>query len=335
MSKRLLFIMMILLSALLAGCTLTEKEVDISEYYPLIKDTEYIYEGEGNEFASLKVVASFASDDKIQLHTDNGGTSTIDIYEINDTEIKLIYTKSESYYHFNLLDTASNTSEVILKEPLKVGTTWTLNDGSKRTITSINEKVTTDIGEYTTIKVVKEKDNDITEEYFAKDVGLVKRISKFDTFEVSSTLSEINKNKEVTQVVSFYYPNLDENKYYFKNVNISLKTNEDVIPKLFENYKNTPSNVGTVISNNTKINDVYFKDDIIYVDFNEAFVNEMNAGSLYESMILQSVANTFSQYFNTDKVIITIDDELYESGHVAFKEGEFLTPKLDNIEEIK
>lgn len=63
---------------------------------------------------------------------------------------------------------------------------------------------------------------------------------------------------------------------------------------------------------------------MVYIDLNKAFVTEMNAGSRYESMILQSIANTFGHYYNSDKVVLTIENKLYESGHVAMKKGEYL-----------
>jgi hypothetical protein len=51
----------------------------------------------------------------------------------------------------------------------------------------------------------------------------------------------------------------------------------------------------------------------------------MNAGSSYEAMILQCVADTFGGYYYADRVLLTIDNALYESGHIAFEQGEYLT----------
>ena len=46
-------------------------------------------------------------------------------------------------------------------------------------------------------------------------------------------------------------------------------------------------------------------------------------------MILDCIANTFSGYYYTDKVILTIDGTLYSSGHFVFGEGEFLQANAD------
>jgi hypothetical protein len=68
---------------------------------------------------------------------------------------------------------------------------------------------------------------------------------------------------------------------------------------------------------------------MVYIDLNSAFEKEMNAGSGYEALVLQSVANTFGVYYGANKVLLTIDNKLYESGHIALKKGEYLEVKVD------
>jgi uncharacterized protein involved in tellurium resistance len=74
---------------------------------------------------------------------------------------------------------------------------------------------------------------------------------------------------------------------------------------------------------------------MVYIDLNKDFVTEMNAGSGYESMILQSIGNTFGKYYNSQKVILTIDNNPYESGHIVMKKGEYIKVKYDDAVEIK
>ena len=50
----------------------------------------------------------------------------------------------------------------------------------------------------------------------------------------------------------------------------------------------------------------------------------MNAGAALEGLILQSLANTFGWYFQTDKVQLTVNGGPYESGHYLFSSGEYL-----------
>ena len=61
----------------------------------------------------------------------------------------------------------------------------------------------------------------------------------------------------------------------------------------------------------------------------------MNAGSQYEAMILQSITNTFGQYYETDRVIVTVEGVLYESGHILLEEGDFFETDYSNIAEVQ
>ena len=72
----------------------------------------------------------------------------------------------------------------------------------------------------------------------------------------------------------------------------------------------------------------------MYIDLNQAFLTEMMQDRDMEAMILQSIANTFGQYYNAQKVYLTIDNKLYESGHISMKKGEFfqVEPIEDSIE---
>ncbi|WP_224037119.1 GerMN domain-containing protein [Clostridium gelidum] len=54
-------------------------------------------------------------------------------------------------------------------------------------------------------------------------------------------------------------------------------------------------------------------------------VSEMNVGAVYESMILQSITNTLGTYYGVEKVYITIEGELYGSGHIIKEKGETFT----------
>ncbi|MGM7636662.1 GerMN domain-containing protein [Bacillus sp. Hm123] len=159
-----------------------------------------------------------------------------------------------------------------------------------------------------------------------KDVGLVKPVLQSGEMGVSPSLSESEENVPLVQEVRFFYPNIEADGLEYKTKKISFMTNDIMRKKLEEAYKQpVDPSLGKVFSKNTTINSLYLnKDSIVYIDLNQAFMNEMNAGAGYESLILQSVANTFGQYYNVEKVILTIDGDLYESGHISMEKGEYL-----------
>lgn len=312
-----------------SGITGNAQVLKIQDYFPLKENVHYTYQGEGNEYAAYSVYVDYISEGKVQQRVNNGGTELAKVLEIKDGKLSKIFSRGEAYYRENLLNAQSTDTEVLLKEPLAKGTTWTLKDSRVRKIASISAQVTTPAGSYRAIEVVTEGPNDKTTDFYAKDVGLVKSVFSSEGTEVSSSLSKIEENVPFVQKISFFYPNVNDNKLFEATKEISFKTNDITKQKLELAYKEpAPVNTSKVFSPNTKINSLYLnQDNVVYLDLNSAFLTEMNAGSGYESMILQSLANTFGKYYGSDKVNLTIDNELYESGHILLKKGEYLQVK--------
>ena len=335
-----LFFGLMLLLGLLSGCGVPNDPkpiaLNIEDYYPIQENVRYVYEGIGNEYASYDVYIDYTSDDKIQQRVDNGGTVIARVIERKNGKLTRSLSRGETYHRENYLEVRDDTVEVLLMEPLEEGTTWTLNDGRKRSITNISADVTTPLGDYKAIEVVTEGPNDITTDYYAKDVGLVKSIFTSEGSEVSSSLKEIEEDASHVQVIQFYFPNMNDSKIYFKNKEVSFRTNDITSQILEEAYKGAiVDNLGEVFTTNTKINNLFLSNENkVMIDLNAAFVSEMNAGAQYESMILQSIANTFGQYFNAEEVVLTIENKPYESGHIEMKEGESIKVDLENAIEL-
>ena len=314
----------------------TQNILTIKDYYPFHEDSEYIYEGTGNEFAAMNVWTDFSdvSNNRIQTRTENGGTSTIKVVEIKDGKLSIITSIGESYYRDNLLTTeASDKSEVLLMEPLVKGTQWTLPDNSKRYISNTDVKIETPSGTYQALEVMTERTDSLTMDYYAPKVGLVKTVFKTGDSEISSTLKEIKADTPYTQVVEFYYPNQDE-KMYAEQKTLTFHTN-DITSTIIEaaiREEATKKSSLPLIGPNTKINSMYLgKDNIAYIDFTKDLVKDMNAGAGYEALILQSITNTLGNYYGVQKVYISMDNKPYESGHILLKEGETFTVNMDKV----
>ena len=312
------------------------EDLVIEDYFPINENVRYVYEGNGNEYASYNVYIDYTSENKIQLRIDNGGTVRSEVIEVKDGKVKRILSKPETYYRENFLK-KTGEEEVLLMEPLKNGTSWTLKDSSLRKITNTSADITTPLGSYKAIEVVTESKDGKTSDYYVKNIGLVKSVFIFGDNEVTSSLSNIEENASLVQNVSFFYPNINDDKTYYENKEVTFKTNDITKKVLFDAYKDTMrSKANKEFSNNVNINSLYLNQDgMVYVDLNEVFMKEMNAGALYESMILQSIANTFGKYYNSEKVILTIDNKLYESGHILMNKGEYLKVNYDNAIEVK
>lgn len=348
MKRTLLIFTLSLLLSILTGCTnsnniknntsnannsgntnTSSQPLKVKDYYPIKENVKYTYVGNGNEYASYNVYIDYTSGDKVQQRVNNGGTEAVKVVEVKDGKVTRMLSRGEVYYRENLLAVKDSDNEVLLMEPIMKGTTWKLKDSSTRTITDISADVTTPEGNFKAVEVVTEGTNGKTYDYYAKDVGLVKSVFVAGNTEISSALSKIDENVSLVQKVSFYYPNINDNKIYYIDKDVSFKTNDitkQVLAAAYKDLKN--SSLWQVFSKNTKINSLYLnKDNMVYIDLNKAFLTDMNAGSGYEGMIIQSIANTFGKYYNSRKVILTIDDKPYASGHILMKKGQYIEVK--------
>ncbi len=311
----------------------TPQSASLKDYLAYQENTKYVYEGEGNEYASFTTYVDYMSEGKVQLRTNNGGTETVRVLGIENGQLIQLLAQGETYYRENLTGSPKLDSkgEVLLKEPLEKGTTWTLPDKRKRTITGVDVEVTTPAGTYKTIEITTEGEDSAVLEYYAPKVGLIQSVFKgTEGYEVSSTLSKLEKDTPLVQTLTVYYPNIDEEKLRTTNVQLSFKTNDITKDILAKELKKQAADRGRLIGENVKIQSLYLNQDgRVYVDFSKELVTEMNAGSGYEGKILQSIVNTIGDYYDVSEVYLTLDNKPYSSGHIEMKKGEFFKVTKD------
>ena len=322
------------------GSNNIEETLTVEDYYPFIENRRMYYEGIGNEYASEEVYVDFIEDNKIQLRSSNGGTVVAKVVEVSDTEIKQLNSKEEFYYRQNIISEVSqvNKEEILLKEPLIVGTTWQTSNGGKKSITAIDKEISTPYGSFSAIEVTREDEEFQIKEYYAKNIGFVKSIFISNGSEISTSLAKIEEKSEL-QNMKFYYPISEETKFVikYKTIPVYFDTNDTIDDKILENYKDyLPDNGVVLMSANTKINKLYLdtNQNIVYIDLTHKFIEEMNAGGESESLILQALTNTLGNYFNVDKILLTIDGENYASGHIELDKDEVLYVDYSDIDEI-
>lgn len=312
-----------------------EAERTAADYFPIKENVNYVYEGKGNEFAGYTAYTEYTSEDRIQQRIDNGGTVAARVYEVKDGRVIRMLSKGEVYYRENMLEQSDGKEEVLLMDPLEKGATWTLKDGSQRTITGTSAEVKTPMGSFSCIEVVTESNDSATIDYYAKDIGLVRTIFQSGGMEVSSTLKSMEEDAVRTEKIRLYYPDIDSGKLYYQEKEVTWRTNDDTAGILEEAYKEAvDEDFGAVLPTGAAIRSLSLdEDNKVRLDFNSAFLTDMNAGAAYESMILQCIANTFGNYYNSEGVILTIEGEPYESGHIKMEEDEAIPVKLEGIKE--
>jgi len=316
---------LLILTFCIAGCGQDQTPTDeytINDYFPYTENVKMVYEGQGNEFASYTTFVDYINNDKIQIRTNNGGSEFVTVLQNLDGTLTQVYLAPEMYFKEDLTGQPSDPSDILLKEPLAQGTKWTLEDGSQREITGTKVAVETPYGNFDALEVTTTKDGQIIQkQYYALNTGLVKDIQYAGTDEISSSLKEMVTGAGYDFTVRSYNFIVTDTdiESTFTDKTVTLKTGEDIT-----DFFSTAFLDGGLMSENTVLNSLWLEpgSKVANVDFSKEFVTEMNAGTTKESGVLMSVANTVGYYFQVEKVIITLDDEPYSSGHILMKEGE-------------
>lgn len=306
------------------------EELSLEDYYPIKENTKYSYQGQGNEFATYTVFVDYATENRIQTRTNNGGTESVNVLELKDDQLTLLYSRGETYFRHNFLVNEYDGGKILLKGPIKEGNSWDYDENTKATITSVSKDIVTSLGNYQAIEVTIEGEQGKTVNYYAKDIGLIKTITSGQAYEVSSTLSSIENNLPLIQTITLYYPNIDG---FLETIDVQIEFNTNDEPK--DVIKQTVKEMAAyeIFTTNTEINELFFNEEenSVHIDLSEDFIKEMNAGAGFEGLILQSLTNTLGNYYGVQKVYISIDGGQYESGHIIIKEGEPSLVNFDNV----
>lgn len=302
----------------------------LADYFPLTPDVHCRYSGTGNEHVGMTTDVEYVRSDTIQLVYDNSAAESHILYALRDGKVQALHTQFELYAREDLsLLTPDAYEEILIKEPLEVGTSWDILDGT-RTITSLNVEVTTPSGTYEALEVTtKGNDNSTARQYYAAGIGFVKLTVSGPDYEVTQELEERTVNTARTENRTFYYPKMTDTnvEIVYTTTPVTLNTNDSFSDILTENFRTAPAgDLHAVFSANSVINSLLLDPDIgiVTIDLSANFVSEMNVGSEMESAILQCLANTVGSAYEVQEVIVTLDGALYESGHIAMKAGETL-----------
>lgn len=303
------------------------------DYLPLLENVKYHYEGKGNEFASFDITVDYLTSDTIQYRTNNGGSQIVEVFKKNADNITRNLFRGEVYYRENLTSKEDKEKDIIIKDPVQVGNSWTLADGSKREITGVARPIETSLGTYDTVEITTTTKKAKVQEYYAKDIGLVKRVYLENDLTVTSSLSKIEVDIPLVQTVRFFYPDKNMENIIYHDKEIEFKTNDMTKIILEREYKDIgKDNASPVLPVSAKILSLYLnKDGAVYIDFSKELISQMNAGAGSEGLILQSIVNTFGNYYGVEKVYLTVENKPYESGHIVLEKGEKLKVDMEKV----
>lgn len=152
-----------------------EVTYNLNEFIP---NEEMLKEFSGGfENAGYIQIIDAINTDRFQIKSIDTATQMVNVYQVSKDSLKIIYSEEvTNEFKGSYLVVEPNKEETVLKEPIKVGTKWTGSSNKTYEITGVNVDVSTPAGNFTTIEVTETTDTLTIKNYYAKDIGLVKKI---------------------------------------------------------------------------------------------------------------------------------------------------------------
>lgn len=290
----------------------------VRDYFPDLTDVIRTFEGEGNEFARFTVRTEYVKDDFVQFHSNNGGTETVDVYEVTENEVRRTFSESEIYFRENHLNYATpDMTRILLQAPLEVGHSWEDPLMGTATIIALDEPI--EILDGLTVRTIAVETGD-TIEYYAPEYGLVKR--DFQDGLVTSTLREFEENTSYKETIRLFTPNEDLMDLIVTNETMEFRTNDIVRQKIAELLRR-PIPEGLGLPHDFEINSMYKNrgDGRGYIDVSDD-IRKWNVGSSAEALGIDGMIQTIGNYLQVSEVYLWVDGEGYESGHFMYEKDD-------------
>ncbi len=173
----------------------TETAIELHDYFMPNQSTASFL-GEGNEYATYTLSTQHLYENYIGTLEDNGGTVMQRIYRVEEARIVKIFEQAEAYdADFPALSELESMPEleIYLALPFEVG-----HEFNGWTITETEATLETPYENFSDVLVMEQEGSDgsVTQKYFAKGFGEVKRVFQMpggegEQFEVTSTLQSV------------------------------------------------------------------------------------------------------------------------------------------------
>lgn len=303
------------------------------DYLSFEPDVHMVYQGSGNEFASFETWVEYVSKDAVQLRVETGGTVSSVVYTAREDALVMTASRGEEYGRANLIGQAAK-EDILIKEPIAVGTEWQ-SEGKTRRITGVDVEVTVPLGTYKALEVTTKTAAGTVKDYYAKGVGLIKTVftpSEDESAVITSELAQRETGSALTIHLNVYYPRQDGAGVVFTDREVTLKTGDSLAPALTELFKNPPAGALPVMPEKGEILSVGFdlQAGAASVDLSKSFTEGMaGKAPALERLVLQSLANTLADAFQTENVTLTVEGGPYRTENFYFDPGQNLYVRMD------
>lgn len=284
----------------------------VANYYPVAKDSRWVYSDAYNPESTLCVTVDFIKDKTYQMR-----------YAYNDFSLVKVLLGEETLYEVASVEDAfmktdytllRQYKDAFIKLPIQKGTTWTLQNGATRTIVATDKLLNTPMKVYEVIEVRTVHDTYEEVHYYAEKVGLVGYTYESDTQKRALRLEQYETNAPHKQAVTIFYPNKEEQRLEPVAQVVSIMTNEEPKHFLTDLLSMTPD-VAMLqpLPDDAEILAIYRREEEggITVDLSKGY----EAYRVEDrTLAVDSVVQSIGQYYDVDYVTLTINGVVYKEG---------------------
>ena len=246
--------------------------------------------------------------------------------------------KNSVGFTYNFLSEKGASQQVLLKEPLVEGNSWAV-EGGTRTITNTDHIIDMPLGAYRALEVTTEyTSGKRTVQYYVPDFGLVAEYS-YEGGKLTGKLEAVSTDTDqgFTQLIRFYFaqPNTDSIKY--ENRSVTVKPNASMASRFVNQFRSVPTGSGLFALDGISIRSIRRDSHgYIHVDFGESLTAIVsNVGRATENLLITALTNTFCDYYQTDRLYLTVEGQPYESPYRFLLEGEYFSPNYSKASPYK
>lgn len=278
---------------------------------------EYTGEDESARAVQHRVISNASGSPKVRVTRCENGRITV------------TYQKSGVGYTYRFLDYASNCEDILLMDPVEIGNSWPISGGT-RSITAVDHIINLPIGTYRAIEVTTSYDSGVkTLQYYVPDIGLVAEYTlENGEYTESYEATLLSTDQGFSQFIRFYYAQPGSDSVRYENRSVNIKPNSSMGSRFVNQFRTVPSGKGLLALDDLSIKSIRLDGKgYVHVDFSSSLTKIVSSvGRATESLILIALTNTFCEYYQTDRLYITVAGDQYESPYRFYMEGDYLSP---------
>jgi hypothetical protein len=291
----------------------------VQQLFPAQYNVKYEFTTPAGDVHLYSVFNTFITEERVQRKVISPSGNFVEVIQIQDGSVTLIYASNIEYFYEDITDIEPSMEVVLLQEPLVLGNSWEHSINTTSEITGVNIEVQTQAGTFNTIEVTNtSQDGTIEINHYAPYVGLVKTVIYGGQMQFEAELSAIITDTQLQIYTQFFVYDVVNDEIVEEIRTVQLTTNMNYYEMLEKQMRKHTQNQVPSITENTTINSIIVnrQDSLAKIDLSQGFVEELNVGANIEMQMLLSIKSTISSFYNVDDVIITIEGETYESGHM-------------------